>query len=1434
MVVVANAQSACARLARLVASRCRPLHTCRRCSKKSRPLRSRSLLPALPLSVPTLHSVSAVAPAVPIADRRKHPLLRWLWRLAVGLPLAAWCLLLVAWLTLHWGILPRLEQWRPQIEARASQVLGVPVSIGAIRVRSGGWVPALDLDDVVLHDRQQHEALRLPRVSAALSARSLLAFEFRFEQLHIEGATLEVRRDRGGRIFVAGIEIPPSGADADNGAVDWLFSQHEVAVRHGRLVWLDEQRDAPALELDDVDLVLRNGLRRHDLRLDATPPEAWGERFTLQGRFTHSLLAANGDWRRWSGTVHAALPRTDVSELRRHVTLPIEFTEGDGAVRAWIDILDGQLRAVTADLALRAVALRLSTSAEPLAMTQLQGRVSAERDGAELRLAAQGLGFVTADGVVWPRNNFTVVLRQAAGAVGTAGPWVSGQVLADQLDLGVMARVAARVPLGAAVAKLLTELAPTGQAKALNARWDGALDALSSYQVKASVAGLTIAAAPSPQSGGVGRPGWRNAAIEIDANEAGGKARLLLDHGALTLPGVFEQPEVEFDALSARLAWHIRTASEAGALPAVEVTVTDAHFANADVQGEVSLARWQTGTAGSASVVHGRGARLPGRLELTGSLSGGRATAVARYLPLGVRESARRYVQQAVVDGRVGRASFRVKGDLWDFPFATPASAGAGGGGEFRIVARAEDVVLAYVPSQPDWVSPWPAFARINGELVFERNAMEIRNASARMFGFELARVNGTIRDLARPVLRIEGEGRGPLADLLRYVNVTPVGGWIGNGLRDTSASGSAELNLKLEIPIDAVARSSVQGRVVLTGNDVRLGPTAPLLANTKARVDFTQSGITISAGTARVLGGDASFGGGTQGDGSLRFAGLGVVSADALRRAPELGVLSRLAASMSGQTPYRLQLAILRGRSEVTLTSPLTGLALALPAPLNKSAEVAWPLRVETRLALAVTGEPVRDTLRVELGNVAQAVYQRDLTRAVPQVQRGALTVLDALPPLPERGVRALLNLPAVDGDAWQALADRLQTVQAAPGISADWLPALDDAYLPHTVALRAQSFSMDGRKLTGLVAGVSQDSADATWRGSLDADQLAGYVEFRAAQGAANPGRIYARLARLALPPAEAASVEDLLVKAPASVPALDIVVDDFELRGKRFGRVEIEAVNRVGEGGAREWHMNRFVVNNPDAQLSGSGQWQPVAPASGAARSQRMVMDFKLELVDGGAALERMGLGGTLRGGKGHMSGQLSWAGSPLSLHVPSLDGRISLALDKGQFLKAGPDTARLLSVLNLQALPRYLKLDFRNVFEEGFAFDNVTGDVTIDDGVASTNNLRMRGVQAAVLMEGSADIGRETQQLHVLVVPEINAGTASLAYAVINPAIGLGSFVAQLFLRRPLMAANTREFTVQGSWAEPKVERIERKADAPLPDLDPPAAASAPRQ
>lgn len=67
--------------------------------------------------------------------------------------------------------------------------------------------------------------------------------------------------------------------------------------------------------------------------------------------------------------------------------------------------------------------------------------------------------------------------------------------------------------------------------------------------------------------------------------------------------------------------------------------------------------------------------------------------------------------------------------------------------------------------------------------------------------------------------------------------------------------------------------------------------------------------------------------------------------------------------------------------------------------------------------------------------------------------------------------------------------------------------------------------------------------------------------------------------------------------------------------------------------------------------------------------------------------------------------------------------------------------------------------------------------------------------------------------------VVVVPEINAGAAALAAGLINPAIGLGTFLAQLALRGPLTEAATREFRIDGGWAEPRINRVSSRTKEP---------------
>ena len=250
----------------------------------------------------------------------------------------------------------------------------------------------------------------------------------------------------------------------------------------------------------------------------------------------------------------------------------------------------------------------------------------------------------------------------------------------------------------------------------------------------------------------------------------------------------------------------------------------------------------------------------------------------------------------------------------------------------------------------------------------------------------------------------------------------------------------------------------------------------------------------------------------------------------------------------------------------------------------------------------------------------------------------------------------------------------------------------------------------------------------------------------------------------------------------------------------------------------------------VTMPEATFRASGNWaalnaQGVAlTPAGQPEARRTVMNFRLEIQNSGDLLARFGMKDVVRRGKGVMEGQVAWAGSPLTLDYPTLGGAFSVNMEGGQFLKADPGLAKLLGVLSLQSLPRRLALDFRDVFSEGFSFDFVRGDVRIERGIASSNNLQMKGVNAAVLMDGKTDLSRETQDIRVVVVPEINAGTASLIATAINPAIGLGTFLAQLFLRRPLMEAATQEFHIEGSWLDPKVRRVARTPGLGVQDTE----------
>lgn len=1371
----------------------------------------------------------------------------------------------LAWAVLLWQILPRIGDWRLELAAQATRALGVTVQIGELQGRAEGMWPVLTLRRVALLDEQGRAALSLPEVSArvslaTLSPQALWAGEVRLDRLELVRPDLAIRRDAAGQLHVAGLRLSPQASTGEGASVgaDWVLSQSLIQIRQGTLRWTDEQLQRPTLQLQEVDLALRHrlgfGRRHHELVLAATPPREFGERVRLDMKVSQALWALRdqaswwpsltrpSQWQRWTGSVVLDLPHAEVQSLQRHVSLPVEVRGGRGAVRAELRLARGRLVGGALQLAVQGVDVRLAPDLAPLSFRRLTGRVSLDHQADETRLAFEQLAFELNDDLSWPVSRGALVWRHATDPLRSVEKaWQQtrgGQAQAEHLDLALLARVADRLPLASAHRRALQELAPQGVVSGLDLSWDGAATAPVRYEVKARVQGLGLTESQDGM-----RPGLAQADVTVSATEVGGHADLTMKSGWLAFPGVFEEPRIALDQLKARVTWTRRTVK--GAEPDWSVQVRQASFANADAQGTVS-AIWRT-SAASERNAHGQPlARLPGVLTLEGRLTRGEATRVWRYLPLSIPTDTRDYVRQAFRSGHAENVTFEVRGALDDFPFKNDV------GGLFRVRVPIQQVVMDYVPpallglATDARTGYWPAFTSLEGLLRFEGQRMVIEGARG-MLGttgtgrFTLSDVSGRVDDLGadEPHLTIQGRGTGPLDDVLRFLAVSPVGEWTSGALSEARGSGRGALQLSLDIPLNRSEDTRIKGLVTLADKDqasLQLRPTIPVFSALRGTIAITETRLDVQART-RVWGHEMTVQGQRGPDGAVRFAARGSVSAEGLKQAHEYPALARLAPHLTGEAPVTV--AVTAGaRTEVQVSSTLQGIGADLPAPLTKVAAAVWPLTVTYR----TEGERgQQDLILVDMGHsqplgtqLATALVapprvrvdlRRDANGSAPTVTRGLISVVQAppgqavaLPSLPVSGIAAHWASPALDLDAWLRVAKTFHESGQEPGLA-----GMGDA-LPETVSIQTGALTLRQRTLKDVSATLAHPSPDV-WRLQLNADQVAGQIEWAPEKTLLATGpsstRLTARLSRLSIPNADAQDLQtqvtaQMLSNEGASrLPALDIQIEQFEWRGLALGRLEVEAINRLvpASGGVTlpEWRLNRFRLSTPEAQLDASGNWA----ALGTPGRPRSAFGFTLDLRDSGSLLTRLGLPQTLRGGKGQLTGQVNWLGSPLEPDPLSMSGDIKVQISAGQFLKADPGMAKLLGVLSLQSLPRRLTLDFRDLFQQGFAFDAIDGDVKVTQGVAATRNLRMRGVQAIVLMEGQADLAKETQSLHVFVVPQINAEAASLAYVAINPVIGIGTFIAQYLLRKQVADASTQEFMVTGSWADPHVEKLERK-------------------
>ncbi len=657
-------------------------------------------------------------------------------------------------------------------------------------------------------------------------------------------------------------------------------------------------------------------------------------------------------------------------------------------------------------------------------------------------------------------------------------------------------------------------------------------------------------------------------------------------------------------------------------------------------------------------------------------------------------------------------------------------------------------------------------------------------------------------------------------------------------------------------------------------GSKPTSGYTLPALTQLQGVLAFTDHSLTLQSATAQWLKGGIQGEVNVYPDGSTHLHAKGHALGAALRtwlhdtkvcKGVCVQLMERLGVKGSSEIPYQFDLNFSRqGSATGELQADLTKLAFDWPPPFAKVKRRSMQLRVSLdqydKLAKNSGLGPPDKRIDIEFGpllaayrvrsvssqnayNVVSGALRLDTTAAAQTAAKEVSFGLARAPEkllfrnkwqtlkLPEKGVVATLETDQLDIDAWHAVLASLSKAGAAKSSnaagSAPWM-----SYRPTKIHARVGTVSAAQRAWHA----VSLNAAyrHGIWQAAATAKEFAGQLAWtprtdsvRSNLPADRPdtGALRAHFLRFALPLAEDEKpvVAQPVVHSDLSIkdwPALDLQIDDLTLEGKPLGQVAIVTHSDTKRNQSK-WWLEKLQITNPDATLCVNGEWVDHIPQAANSpgknlkngESGRSAFNFELTMQHAGALLERLGIPKMLQGGVGSAQGQIQWRGGPEHLSYDSLTGYLKLDLNHGRLLKAEPGVGNLLGALSLQSLAHLLVLDFRYLPGRGLAFDYAKGSAVIQNGVAYVDDFSVSSTPAYITLAGSANLAERQQMLLLTIQPAINAGSAVLAATVLNPVLGLGSYIAQQVLSASLSHNFLQYYTVSGPWENPVIERVQ---------------------
>ncbi len=855
-------------------------------------------------------------------------------------------------------------------------------------------------------------------------------------------------------------------------------------------------------------------------------------------------------------------------------------------------------------------------------------------------------------------------------------------------------------------------------------------------------------------------PGIRGFSGRLRADGAGGRLEIYSTDMRIDLPDYLRET-IPVDDASGTVIW--RRSGERITVLSDNIAIRNADF---ESQSNVQV----TLDEGVAPVI-----------DLASTWSITDIGSAKRFIPSGVMvPKLYDWFQRALVSGTIPHGTTRLYGPLDKYPFDN-------GEGRFLLEANVRDTTFKFLPE-------WPAAEIIDLDVVLDNTRLySTRNRSINR-GREVVDANVEIADLREPVLTIDSFSTGTLESIHNYAQNSPVGRLFGGNLGRVRLAGDATFKLDLMVPIKDWRNFTFNARLVSSGGSLQVDGFKPPVTDLAGAVTIDRQSVTSEGLGGMFLGKPVTID-------VMNSAEPGFhIEAQARGRVDATGLVDGLGLPVEGlvegETGYSAELLFPRRGNEepvpftVRVQSDLVGLAVKVPAPFEKPAE--QPANVDGDIRFVPGGQRIESEGTADGGVSWQVGFSRE-----PEgwdLERGTLALGGWPLTTPEtRGLHIRGDIESVRVDEWL----RLSRGNATRTGTADRIRSID---------VDVESLRVLGQHLRDHRVRVDRSARD--WLVQFEGDSVVGsvFVPYEFSSDRA----IVMEMDRLVLPGDDESVVVAREQIDPRTLPPITLKAKEFGLGNRLFGSLETE-IARTPEGLVAE----AFTATDETFEIVGNARW--VAEESDPVGHRSYLM-ATLSSTDVQSTMQRLDYAAGIVSDDMTILFDLNWSGGPRTEIFESLSGDVQVRLGAGQLDEIEPGAGRLFGLMSIVALPRRLSLDFTDVFDKGFGFDNIEGSFRLIDGEAYTCNLSLVGPAADIAIIGRASLTQREYEQAAVVSANFGNSLPVVGAVVAGPQVAAALLIFSQIFKKPLQEMGQVYYAIDGPWDDPAIEGMDAESFA----------------